>query len=207
MPNDPLVLLLRLNKNWYDGIPADTLYKITRAWWVMSPANAQRVVRVLAVAGGIVREVYAPAEWVPSPVEGLENRIGFNGVVAPDRETFVGRDVAHLFRQGSAIPVRYLPLAALLADPALTASTTAGPPSQFGAETVSETVEPGLLERVLPLLEAFETDLLWAQSRGSQELFHSNSIGWLLRQHPQACLLYTSPSPRDGLLSRMPSSA
>ena len=25
--------------------------------------------------------------------------------------------------------------------------------------------------------------------------------------HPQFCLLYTSPSPRDGLLSRMPSSA
>ena len=24
---------------------------------------------------------------------------------------------------------------------------------------------------------------------------------------PKACLLYTSPSPRDGLLSRMPSSA
>ena len=26
-------------------------------------------------------------------------------------------------------------------------------------------------------------------------------------QHPYTCLLYTSPSPRDGLLSRMPSSA
>ena len=26
-------------------------------------------------------------------------------------------------------------------------------------------------------------------------------------QYPNACLLYTSPSPRDGLLSRMPSSA
>ena len=25
--------------------------------------------------------------------------------------------------------------------------------------------------------------------------------------HPNSCLLYTSPSPRDGLLSRMPSSA
>ena len=25
--------------------------------------------------------------------------------------------------------------------------------------------------------------------------------------HPDGCLLYTSPSPRDGLLSRMPSSA
>ena len=27
------------------------------------------------------------------------------------------------------------------------------------------------------------------------------------RPTPMACLLYTSPSPRDGLLSRMPSSA
>ena len=26
-------------------------------------------------------------------------------------------------------------------------------------------------------------------------------------EHNEACLLYTSPSPRDGLLSRMPSSA
>ena len=26
-------------------------------------------------------------------------------------------------------------------------------------------------------------------------------------RHPNSCLLYTSPSPRDGLLSRMPSSA
>ena len=29
----------------------------------------------------------------------------------------------------------------------------------------------------------------------------------LANQSTQACLLYTSPSPRDGLLSRMPSSA
>ena len=28
-----------------------------------------------------------------------------------------------------------------------------------------------------------------------------------IRAHPKTCLLYTSPSPRDGLLSRMPSSA
>ena len=31
--------------------------------------------------------------------------------------------------------------------------------------------------------------------------------GSLLTQDFKACLLYTSPSPRDGLLSRMPSSA
>ena len=29
----------------------------------------------------------------------------------------------------------------------------------------------------------------------------------LLLTNPSICLLYTSPSPRDGLLSRMPSSA
>lgn len=45
-------------------------------------------------------------------------------------------------------------------------------------------VEPGLLERVLPLLEAFEKDLLWAQSRAGQELFHSSTIAWLLRNFP-----------------------
>ena len=31
--------------------------------------------------------------------------------------------------------------------------------------------------------------------------------GYLAQPHTSACLLYTSPSPRDGLLSRMPSSA
>ena len=30
---------------------------------------------------------------------------------------------------------------------------------------------------------------------------------WMLRAQGLSCLLYTSPSPRDGLLSRMPSSA
>ena len=32
-------------------------------------------------------------------------------------------------------------------------------------------------------------------------------IDFRYAQHFKACLLYTSPSPRDGLLSRMPSSA
>ena len=43
MSQDDLALLLRVNKSWHDGISADNLYKITRAWWVMSPANAQRI--------------------------------------------------------------------------------------------------------------------------------------------------------------------
>ena len=35
---------------------------------------------------------------------------------------------------------------------------------------------------------------------GAVQLYHNNTA-------PNTCLLYTSPSPRDGLLSRMPSSA
>ena len=49
-----------------------------------------------------------------------------------------------------------------------------------------------------------------------QNTFNAETGNWQLRdsrnealiaEGPKACLLYTSPSPRDGLLSRMPSSA
>ena len=38
-----------------------------------------------------------------------------------------------------------------------------------------------------------------------QSAFNAALVEWLARR--QICLLYTSPSPRDGILSRMPSSA
>jgi hypothetical protein len=178
VPLNDLALLLRLNKSWRDSLSADDLYQITRGWWVMSLESAQQVTRVFAVAGGVVREVYEPVEWLPSPIDGHENRIGFNGQVARDRDEFVGHTVAHLFRPGSANPVRYLPLAELNESTTADSHTrrTAIPP---------ESVEPGLLERVVPLLAAFEGDLLWHQSRAGQELFHSNTIAWLLRTFPR----------------------
>lgn len=199
MSQGGLALLLRLNKSWHDGISAEDLYEITRAWWVISPANAQRVERVLAVAGGVVREVYRPTQWLPSPIEGLENRIGFEGVVAPDRETYVGRDVSHLFRYGSANPVRYLPLDALIEEAVITSGPVVPKTPSAGAEKFpGGAVESGLLERVLPLLDAFEKDLLWAQSRAGQELFHSNTIAWLFRNFPIPCAI-ARPSRRHAL--------
>jgi len=134
----------------------------------MSPANAQRVARVLAVADGVVREVYQPTQWLPSPVEGLENRIGFEGEVACDRERYVGRDVTHLFRRGSANPVRYLPLAALTEDAVIAPNPAPTTPSARVEQLPDGAVEPGLLERILPLLNAFENDLLWEQSRAGR---------------------------------------
>ena len=38
-------------------------------------------------------------------------------------------------------------------------------------------------------------------------VYPRNSFIWQLGEQVTTCLLYTSPSPRDGLLSRMPSSA
>src|SRR5665647_1385425 len=45
------------------------------------------------------------------------------------------------------------------------------------------------------------------QEPGLAVLGQERALGVVTRHAPRGCLLYTSPSPRDGLLSRMPSSA
>ena len=42
---------------------------------------------------------------------------------------------------------------------------------------------------------------------GGASVLHRRVVRAVVPRHSHACLLYTSPSPRDGLLSRMPSSA
>ena len=44
-----------------------------------------------------------------------------------------------------------------------------------------------------------------AAAKANVKVYLTNPMG--IGEHPDICLLYTSPSPRDGLLSRMPSSA
>ena len=77
-----------------------------------------------------------------------------------------------------------------------------------------------LLEAVNVLLEAIgemPVDTLDREQQGDARVaertileFHKQgqAEGWHWNtEHSYPCLLYTSPSPRDGLLSRMPSSA
>ena len=61
-------------------------------------------------------------------------------------------------------------------------------------------------EDVIPLWIA-ESDFLTAPAvkEAIQEAVDAESFGYT--PAPKACLLYTSPSPRDATLSRMPSSA
>ena len=57
------------------------------------------------------------------------------------------------------------------------------------------------LEPALPTLQFREIEP--ASSQNDRALRRTKGI----KTKPYTCLLYTSPSPRDGLLSRMPSSA
>ena len=47
-------------------------------------------------------------------------------------------------------------------------------------------------------------DMIWAEKLAKA---HTLARDWLNKARRQACLLYTSPSPRDYAASRMPSSA
>ena len=55
-------------------------------------------------------------------------------------------------------------------------------------------------------IEAGMTNCALVTGRGKRAIADHFDISYEL-EHQISCLLYTSPSPRDGLLSRMPSSA
>ena len=64
------------------------------------------------------------------------------------------------------------------------------------------------------ILDGKSFELLWVNDSakaanwiGDSTMFEGKTISSLLDDQTGACLLYTSPSPRDATLSRMPSSA
>ena len=97
-------------------------------------------------------------------------------------------------------------------------------PTRMPASTFQDAADSGSLQRqaavhlnVASLLSAFAFSALAAESLSGgdgvvdQLIFVNLSLAtvllWGTVYHFLNCLLYTSPSPRDGLLSRMPSSA
>ena len=59
-----------------------------------------------------------------------------------------------------------------------------------------------------PTLEGvFQLDLSYNQNTGHGAYMIRMEAGTITTKHIHTCLLYTSPSPRDATLSRMPSSA
>lgn len=176
-------LLLRINQEWHDGISAADLYEATRGWWVMSSARADYVSKVFAVALGVIRAVYVPASWSNSQHPGEEHRIGFEGALSSDSSHWVGTDVSVLFTKGSANPVLYV-------EPELFRSRFGAPPEDEDAPQDARLVasEPTLEEGIEPLLRELDEDLLWSMSRASQELFHSNTLAFLMEKYAHAAL-------------------
>mgnify|MGYP003311241797 CR=1 FL=1 len=55
-------------------------------------------------------------------------------------------------------------------------------------------------------LEGINVHVTRNTPKRANEIIGKGSLYWVIKRRV-VCLLYTSPSPRDGLLSRMPSSA
>lgn len=98
-------LLIRINRQYRRGMSAKDLYEATRKSWVVG--NRRSGVRYgIAVAGGIIREVYTISEWYRPDEE--SKRWAFHGQVATDLSHYIGGSVAHYFAKGEACPVKYL---------------------------------------------------------------------------------------------------
>ena len=78
-------------------------------------------------------------------------------------------------------------------------------------KTVAFKEDPAVLGKFQGIhMQATKAGIWWdqhAQARGAMAGVKETKYKEPLPVSNQACLLYTSPSPRDGLLSRMPSSA
>lgn len=97
-------MLININRLWDRDMSSDSLYEATRHCWKVGPRRNE-VKLVLATYRGIVREAYVVTDWYSVPEA---KRWGFNGIVSPDRDLYVGRTVNHLSTMGAQNPVRYL---------------------------------------------------------------------------------------------------
>lgn len=112
---EPL-LLIKIERRWgelLDGknrspssITRPEIFDAVKGDWVVSVRRAKTARCVLAVARGLVRGVFVPADWVDA---GYENRKRMTGELGDDGHgDFVGKSVAHLASMGSQNPIRYL---------------------------------------------------------------------------------------------------
>lgn len=118
--HDDLVVI-KINRTYYDGMTADALYDYTRGIWKRKIESVRAADYALSVVYGIVVEVYKIDHWMPAseakfssrkvdPKKAAE-RIAFVGKVAEDsvRSCYIGKSVAKLFKYGDANPVRLFP--------------------------------------------------------------------------------------------------
>lgn len=115
------MVLIKINHSYADTSDqaAIALYDATRGCWRMGMANANKAEYAAAVYGGVVREVYKIAKWLPAgstqyadPEKKDEprDRIEFVGRIADEtvRKRYRWKSVAHLYLRGAANPIFYV---------------------------------------------------------------------------------------------------
>ncbi|TFC01617.1 hypothetical protein E3O42_09590 [Cryobacterium adonitolivorans] len=106
-PIDEPTLILVINQAYESGSSMAEVFEATRGHWRVGPETRETTAVVLGVAGGIVRGVFRPSTWFPSPMAGQEGRWGFDGAEAPELSHLVGTSVSRLpVRKGASNPVR-----------------------------------------------------------------------------------------------------
>lgn len=115
LSTDVPLLLIKIERQWsallgeYQvaaDIPSSAIYKATRASWRINPARAGRAECVLAVARGLVRDVFIPTGWSEPADDG---RRTMTGQADPSKYVhFKGCSVASLYERGSQNPLRYI---------------------------------------------------------------------------------------------------
>lgn len=118
---DDDMILFKLNKTYSDAskVSAMALYDATRGIWPVAKASADKAKYAAAVFGGVIREVYQIAAWLPAestlyldPNRDIQpsDKFEFVGKIADEeiRKKYRWCSVAHLHKRGAASSFMYV---------------------------------------------------------------------------------------------------
>lgn len=103
-------MIIKVNRLYREGMSATEIYEVTRQWWRVNGAHAQMMKYALAVAHGIVKEVFEIDTWhCGGEKDECPGRWCFEGRVADEatRKRFINKSVKSLFKKGAMTPIRY----------------------------------------------------------------------------------------------------
>jgi hypothetical protein len=96
-----------INQAWSGSDDPASVYEAVRGYWRIGAGTRSEITLVIALANGIVRGIFRPSSWVPSPNPGEEGRWGFVGAAAQEFDAFVGTTMDHIpVKRGAANPIR-----------------------------------------------------------------------------------------------------
>jgi len=112
------IAIIKINQSYREGMSPLELYDVTRGCWKRKLESVEKAEYVLAVAYGIVKEVYKVDRWfhaeqlkretIHDDPEDHIGRIAFEGSVADEniRLKYLEKSVANLYKFGEADPVK-----------------------------------------------------------------------------------------------------